>query len=199
MKRSVRMVYLAAMATLAIVAVEQRLTADTPRRVPAVVLAPAASAPGPVGVPGLLLPVVGITKADLDDNYGDSRGARRHTAIDIMAPRGRQVVAVVDGTVLKLHTSRAGGLTLYLADEARERCYYYAHLDAYEAGIKDGVTVRRGDVIGYVGTTGNAPPNRPHLHFGIERLPRTGEWWKGQPMNPYPILLENGIAIAATR
>lgn len=140
----------------------------------------------------LIIPVRGITKADLKDTWGQSRGngLRRHTAIDILAPRGTPALAAVDGTILKLFESRAGGLTLYLADVAGTTLYYYAHLDAYAANIREGMRVRQGDVVGYVGTTGNAPPGTPHLHFGIEQLPPSGEWWKGVPMNPYPILMQ---------
>ena len=139
----------------------------------------------------VLVPVVGVTTADLRDNYMQMRGGgtRLHGAIDIMAPRGTPVIAAVDGTIRKLFTSAAGGLTIYQFDQAEERVYYYAHLDRYELTIAEGMFVAQGTVIGYVGTTGNAPPDAPHLHFAIEVLPPTKEWWKGTPVNPYPVLV----------
>lgn len=144
----------------------------------------------------IAIPVVGITKSDLRDTFGASRGSSRlHGAIDILSERGTPVVAAVDGSILKLYESGAGGLTIYLVDEAGDTIYYYAHLDRYESGIAEGDPVVRGEVIGQVGTTGNAPANTPHLHFSIEHLPPTGEWWKGEPVNPYPILMANGFTI----
>jgi murein DD-endopeptidase MepM/ murein hydrolase activator NlpD len=100
------------------------------------------------------------------------------------------VVASVDGTIRKLFTSRAGGLTIYQFDVAEERVYYYAHLDRYADGLQEGAFVQRGTVIGYVGTSGNAPIGTPHLHFAVEALPPTKEWWKGEPLNPYPLLVQ---------
>lgn len=134
----------------------------------------------------LLIPVRGIGSAELKSTFQESRsGGRRHEAIDILAPRGTPVLAVADGTIHKLFTSRAGGLTIYHYNLAESACYYYAHLDRY-ADIKEGQRVSRGEVIGYVGTSGNAPPNTPHLHFAINQLTATKEWWKGTPVDPYP-------------
>jgi murein DD-endopeptidase MepM/ murein hydrolase activator NlpD len=139
----------------------------------------------------IIVPVAGITAADLRDNYLQMRGGgtRTHGAIDIMAPRGTPVVAAVDGTIKKLFNSAAGGLTIYQFDQREEKVYYYAHLDRYELTIAEGLFVKQGTVIGYVGTTGNAAPDAPHLHFAIEVLPPTKEWWKGTPINPYPVLI----------
>jgi peptidoglycan LD-endopeptidase LytH len=139
---------------------------------------------------GVLIPVAGMGPNDLHDNYLQMRGGgtRTHGAIDIMAPRGTPVVAAVDGTIRKLFTSAGGGLTIYQFDVREELVYYYAHLDRYELTMHEGLFVKQGTVIGYVGTTGNAAPDAPHLHFAIEMLPPTKEWWKGTPMNPYPIL-----------
>jgi murein DD-endopeptidase MepM/ murein hydrolase activator NlpD len=137
----------------------------------------------------LLLPVAGVRIEDLRDNYSQPRsGGRIHRAIDILAPRGTPVVAAVDGTIRKLFTSKAGGLTLYQFDRGEQRLYYYAHLDSYAIGMAENLFVKQGTVIGYVGTTGNAPAETPHLHFSIEDLPPTKEWWKGEPVNPYPLL-----------
>lgn len=137
---------------------------------------------------GIIIPVAGIHASQLHDNFGDPRIGHTHNALDIMAPRGTPVVAAVDGTVRKLFTSRAGGLTIYEFDRAEEKVYYYAHLDRYADGLKEGATLARGEVIGYVGTTGNAPANSPHLHFAIQILPPTKEWWKGKAIDPFPIL-----------
>lgn len=148
------------------------------------------------GPDAIIVPVLGVAAASLHDTYEQARsGGRAHHALDIMAPRGTPVIAAVDGTIKKLFTSDAGGLTIYQFDVREERVYYYAHLDSY-ANVSEGMHVRRGDVLGYVGTTGNAPSNAPHLHFAIELLPPTKEWWKGTPVNPYPIL--TGAAPSAT-
>ncbi len=137
----------------------------------------------------LVVPVLGIDVASLSDNFEQMRGGgRRHNALDIMAPRGTPVVAAVDGTIRKLFNSKAGGLTLYQFDRGEERVYYYAHLDRYADGIAEGLFVQQGRVIGYVGTTGNAAPDAPHLHFSVEVLTPTKEWWKGSPVNPYLLL-----------
>ncbi|HVR41991.1 MAG TPA: M23 family metallopeptidase [Thermoanaerobaculia bacterium] len=144
----------------------------------------------------IAIPVVGIEKASLRNDFGLPRGGgRSHQAIDILAPRGTPVVAAVDGEILKLFRSPAGGITLYLADPAKEKVFYYAHLDRYAAGIAEGEQVRRGEVIAFVGTSGNAPRDVPHLHFAVERLPAGGEWWKGVAENPYPLLMEKGITV----
>jgi len=138
----------------------------------------------------ILVPVAGIAPSQLRDNYLQLRGGgtRTHGAIDIMAPRGTPVIAAVDGTVRKLFTSAAGGLTIYQFDQQEERVYYYAHLDSYAPGLHEGQFLAKGTIIGTVGTTGNAAPDAPHLHFAIEVLPPTKEWWKGTPVNPYPVL-----------
>jgi murein DD-endopeptidase MepM/ murein hydrolase activator NlpD len=136
----------------------------------------------------LEIPVDGVKREALYDSFDDARGARRHQAIDIMAGRGSPVRAVEDGTIRRLFTSQAGGLTIYQFDPSGTFCYYYAHLDAYAKGLKEGMPVRRGDVIGYVGSTGNASEDAPHLHFAIFRLTSERQWWRGEPINPYPIL-----------
>lgn len=139
----------------------------------------------------LLLPVRGVHAAQLKDNFDEARdGTRRHEAIDILAPRGTPVVAATDGTVAKLFTSQAGGLTVYEFDPMKAFSYYYAHLDRYAAGLAEGQALKRGDPIGEVGTSGNAPKNTPHLHFAIFRLGPEKHWWQGEPVNPYPLLLK---------
>lgn len=135
-----------------------------------------------------LVPVLGVERSELHDTFSDARGGgRTHRAMDILAPYGTPVIASVDGTVRKLFTSRAGGLTIYQFDRDEGLVYYYAHLDRYADGLAEGQFVKQGSVIGYVGTSGNAN-GTPHLHFAVEVLPPSKEWWKGEPVNPYPLL-----------
>jgi murein DD-endopeptidase MepM/ murein hydrolase activator NlpD len=142
----------------------------------------------------VLIPVAGVRAAQLRDTFTQARsGGRVHDAIDILAPRGTAVLAAVDGTIRKLFTSRAGGLTIYEFDDAQAKVYYYAHLDSY-ASFAEGARVRRGDVIGYVGTTGNAPASTPHLHFAIAEVPPSKSWSGGRAINPYPILTRRASA-----
>ena len=123
-------------------------------------------------------------------HFDEMRGGstRRHDALDILAPRGTPVVATDDGTVKKLFTSGAGGLTIYQFDPDSRYAYYYAHLDRYAEGLREGASVRRCELIGYVGTTGNAPRNAPHLHFAVAALGAQKRWWEGSALNPYPAL-----------
>jgi murein DD-endopeptidase MepM/ murein hydrolase activator NlpD len=135
----------------------------------------------------LLLPVQGYDLHQLRDNFAEKRGGRVHEAIDMAASRGTSVLAVDDGVVKKLFTSAAGGLTVYEFDTEGSYAYYYAHLDRYAEGLREGQAVRKGDRLGYVGTSGNAPPDTPHLHFTIFKLLPTRRWWEGTPINPYPL------------
>ncbi len=136
----------------------------------------------------LLLPIASVTPAQLTDTYTQARAAGRvHEALDIMAPRGTPVLAVEDGRVAKLFLSKPGGITFYQFDHNTEFAYYYAHLDRYADGLKEGMPVRRGDVIGYVGSTGNASPDAPHLHFAIFRLGPERQWWRGTALNPFEV------------
>ena len=107
--------------------------------------------------------------------------------MDILAPRNTPVHAVEDGAIARLFNSKAGGITLYQFDPMGRFCYYYAHLERYAPGLREGQRVSRGDVIGYVGTSGNAPPNTPHLHFAIFELDADRRWWKGRALDPYEI------------
>jgi peptidoglycan LD-endopeptidase LytH len=138
----------------------------------------------------LLIPVEGIARWKLRDNFDERRAGHPHEALDIMAPRGTPVLAVDDGRVAKLFKSVAGGITIYQFDPAEKWAYYYAHLDRYATGLRDGMKVERGQVLGYVGSTGNASPNAPHLHFTIFRLGPEKQWWKGTAVNPYPFLAD---------
>jgi murein DD-endopeptidase MepM/ murein hydrolase activator NlpD len=135
----------------------------------------------------LRLPVEGFDLRGLRDNFAEGRGTRVHEAIDLLAPRGTPVVAVDDGVVKKLFTSVPGGFTVYQYDPSETYAYYYAHLDRYAEGLAEGKVLKKGDRVGYVGTTGNAPPGTPHLHFTIYKLPPDKKWWEGTPINPYPL------------
>jgi murein DD-endopeptidase MepM/ murein hydrolase activator NlpD len=137
----------------------------------------------------LRIPVEGIRRENLRDTFTDTRAlGRSHNAIDIMAPRGTEVRAADDGTIEKLFTSIAGGLTIYQFDPTQTFSYYYAHLDRYASGLGEHQAVRRGQLLGYVGSTGNASASAPHLHFEIARLGPDRLWWKGDAINPYPLL-----------
>lgn len=166
-------------------------TASPGTNAPAATNAPAGppAATMPAGAT-LLLPVQGIQPAQLHDTFNEARGGgtRPHEALDIMAARGTPVLAAIDGTVEKLFNSVPGGLTIYEFDRDRTRAYYYAHLDRYAEGLVEGQALRRGDVIGYVGSTGNAAEDAPHLHFAIFELGPEKHWWQGTAIDPYPLL-----------
>lgn len=146
----------------------------------------------PPGTPGgprpMIVPVAGISPDSLRDMFNEKRGSRLHEAIDFLAPRGTPVIATDDGVVKKLFNSKPGGLTVYQFDPDENYCYYYAHLDAYAPGLHEGQQLRRGDLIGYVGTSGNAPKDAPHLHFAVIKLDADKRWWKGTYVNPFPLL-----------
>jgi len=134
----------------------------------------------------LPIPVEGVSAVMLVSTFHQARTHGEHEALDILAPLGTPALAVEDGTVEKLFTSKRGGLTIYLFDSTGVYCYYYAHLDHY-ADIREGEHVHRRQVIGYVGTTGNAPPNTPHLHFAVFKLGPEKRWWQGAPLDPFLI------------
>jgi murein DD-endopeptidase MepM/ murein hydrolase activator NlpD len=144
----------------------------------------------------LIVPVEGIAPQSLVDTYEQSRGGRKHEAMDIMAARGTRVLAVDDGTLVKRFTSKPGGLTIYQFDPSGRLAYYYAHLDRYADGLREGAALHRGDLLGYVGTTGNAAPDGPHLHFAVFVLGPQKQWWKGEPINPYPALRQAREVVA---
>jgi murein DD-endopeptidase MepM/ murein hydrolase activator NlpD len=137
----------------------------------------------------LIIPVEGIHVADLRNNFYEGRVGHPHEALDIMASRGTPVLAADAGRVEKLFLSKPGGLTVYQFDESRTYCYYYAHLDHYAPGLREGTFLRKGEVLGYVGSTGNASPDAPHLHFTIFKLGPEKRWWEGAPIDPYEFLI----------
>lgn len=137
----------------------------------------------------LELPLEGAMSSDLRDMFNEKRGSdRRHEAVDMLAPRNTPVRAVEDGSVARLFFSEAGGNTVYQFDPSKTYAYYYAHLERYADGLAEGMSVTRGQVIGFVGTTGNAPKDTPHLHFAIFKLTGEKQWWKGTPIDPFQVL-----------
>ena len=124
-------------------------------------------------------------------SFYEVRGNKRHEASDIVAPRNTAIHAVEDGTLARLFTSKRGGLTIYQKDPSGKFVYYYAHLERYADNLHDGDQIRRGQVIGFVGTSGNAPPNTPHLHFAINEITRNGDIYNGPAIDPYSVFSFN--------
>jgi uncharacterized membrane protein len=161
--------------------------------------APVSSPPGATTTPTdadlhifsgeLAMPIAGIDPAKLHSNFDELRGGtRRHEALDIMSPRGTPIMSAAKGRVLKLFTSKAGGLMVYAADSSQQFILMYAHLDHYEPGLSDGAPLERGQVIGYVGFTGNAIASAPHLHLAFAKSADIKKWWLGTPIDPLPLL-----------
>jgi murein DD-endopeptidase MepM/ murein hydrolase activator NlpD len=147
------------------------------------------AAPPPVTPGSLVIPVQGVGALELERQFLEQRsGGREHHAIDIRAPRGTPVLAADDGSIARLTSNRLGGLTVHQLDRTKRRVYYYAHLQRYAAGLDEGDEVHRGQVIAYVGTSGNAPEAAPHLHFAVSALAEGEVWWQGTPLDPYDLL-----------
>ena len=184
----------------------QLAVAPVPAAVPAANTAPrvvlAGSALGRSGVSGtatvdyivtrgMTIPVAGKSLDQLLDTFDEGRSSGRiHRALDILAPRGTPVLAADSGRVLRMSVNALGGNTIYATDPLGRVVYYYAHLDAYQPGLAQGAAIARGDTLGFVGTTGNAPKDTPHLHFQVMRMPDDGRWWTGIPVNPRPLFVE---------
>jgi murein DD-endopeptidase MepM/ murein hydrolase activator NlpD len=151
-------------------------------------------ATGHPDLPHLIVPVAGVARSQLSDDWGDPRedGRRLHHGTDIRAPQGTPVIAAADGTIEKLFQSGKGGTTLYERSPDGQWQYYYAHLSGYAPGVHEGQKVRAGELLGYVGDTGDAAPGAYQLHFGLSFMRPGDGWWQGQPVNPYPLLA--GIA-----
>jgi peptidoglycan LD-endopeptidase LytH len=160
-------------------------TEATPTATPAAASEVADMSAGP-----LTVPVAGIARSQLTDSFNDSRGGGRlHEALDIMAPKGTPVLAAAGGRVEKLFRSDAGGNTVYVRSDDRRTLYYYAHLDAYAPDLREGQRIERGARLGTVGSTGNANPAAPHLHFAVMRTAPDAAWWEpATALNPYPLL-----------
>lgn len=160
-------------------------TPDGPEPTPSISAPPAAE----LGDRDLRIPVEGVTVQDLVRSFDDPRGSdRRHEAIDILAPMGTPVRAVEGGRIARLFNSKAGGITIYQFDPTERFCYYYAHLQRYADGLRENDIVEAGQVIGYVGVSGNAPKDAPHLHFAMFRLTEEKRWWEGTPVDPFDVL-----------
>jgi len=146
--------------------------------------------------PDFVIPVAQVETADLVNTWGAARShGRKHQGIDIMARAGTPVHAAADGVIVRMTTNELGGIVLYQRDAGGAHVLYYAHLQGYAAGLREGEIVKQGDVIGYVGSTGNA--TTPHLHFEITRQPNAKRWWGGKPLNPYPVLKAGMIVDSA--
>ena len=178
----------------------QPTRADQTKAAPAAVMSPAqVASPGPLAAAsvapagsstaGLMIPVAGVAPDKLSDNFNQMRGGHRHGALDIMAPRGTEVLAAAPGTVEKLFQSVPGGNTIYVRSLDRTTIYYYAHLDHYADGLKEGQAVQRGQVIAAVGSTGDASAEAPHLHFEVMRTTPQAKWYDtATDVDPYPLL-----------
>ena len=154
-----------------------------------IVFTPSSPATSDLMAKDLAIPVLNYDPSDLTPQFDEARGTERaHQAIDLMADEGTPVVAVEDGVLVKFFDSDRGGITIYQFDPTETFVYYYAHLQKRAEGIEEGDSVRKGQVIGYVGSTGNADPSGPHLHFAIERLGPEKNWWQGTAVDPYPVL-----------
>ncbi|HEY7286551.1 MAG TPA: M23 family metallopeptidase [Vicinamibacterales bacterium] len=138
----------------------------------------------------LRLPLDEVKVETMKGEFAEQRSGHSHEAVDMLAPRDTPVHAVEDGTIAKLFFSKAGGNTIYQFDPTSRFCYYYAHLERYATGISERKHVSRGDVIGYVGTSGNAPPNTPHLHFSVFLLGPEKQWWRGTALDPYLVFAQ---------
>jgi murein DD-endopeptidase MepM/ murein hydrolase activator NlpD len=138
----------------------------------------------------ILMPVAGADISRVDDTFNDGRdgGERTHHAIDILAPRGTPILSADDGRILRMSNSTLGGITMYTVDSDARLVYYYAHMDRYNDAMSPGRTIMKGDTLGYVGTTGNAPKDTPHLHFQVMRWPADGKYWNGEPIDPFEAL-----------
>ena len=167
---------------------------EMPGRTPGAASTLSALSLSDIGIAGrLTVPVSGVARTALTDNFHDARddGARLHEGIDILAPVGTAIVAAAPGRIEKLFTSEKGGITVYIRSGDRRITYYYAHLAGYAMDLREGAAVRAGDVIGYVGSSGDADPGAPHLHFEIMRKDPSASWSEGRSVNPYPLLVSD--------
>lgn len=180
-----------------------RLPLELPVAVAPPSVQPQPQLPGPAADPlaakKLRIPVRGVARSELRDTFHARRGVgRSHRAIDIMAPWGTAVLAADDGRIAKISSNRAGGLAVYQVDATGRLVYYYAHLAGYADTLREGQQVRRGEVIGYVGATGNAPKTAPHLHFQVLLLAQEKRWWGGEAVNPYAALSRDDETLASS-
>lgn len=135
-----------------------------------------------------IVPIAGVHINQLRDTFSETRNGHEHEALDIPEPRGTPVLAAIEGNVMKLFHSKAESNTVYQFDDSQTYCYYYAHLDRYASGLQESTLLRQGQVLGYVGSTGNADPQVPQLHFAVFRLGLDKSWWRGTAINPLSLL-----------
>jgi murein DD-endopeptidase MepM/ murein hydrolase activator NlpD len=163
-----------------------------PTTEPAPVTTPSESASADVeylALRHIMLPVAGADMAKIDDSFHEPRdGDRVHRAIDILAPRGTPILSADDGKILRMTTNALGGISMYTVDSESRLVYYYAHMDHYNDAMSPGRSIVKGDTLGFVGTTGNAPKDIPHLHFQVMRWPADGKYWNGEPIDPFEAL-----------
>ena len=144
----------------------------------------------------LAVPIDGYNTEQMRGAFYQGRVGHTHHAADLLAPRNTPIRAVENGTIGRLFESAAGGLTIYQKDPSGRFVYYYAHLENYAEGLKEGDSVARGQVIGYVGTSGNAPPNTPHLHFAISVIAPGSSVFKGQPVDPFEVYSRDASVVS---
>jgi len=139
----------------------------------------------------ILVPVAGADMTKVEDSFNEGRdgGERTHRAIDILAPRGTPILSADDGKILRMTTGGLGGISMYTVDPDARLVYYYAHMERYNDAMSPGRAIVKGDTLGFVGTTGNAPKDTPHLHFQVMSMPADGKYWDGDAINPYPLFL----------
>ena len=147
----------------------------------------------PGKMPEIGYPLAEIKPGELHSEFNDHRRGHTHHAIDLMRPRGTPVMAVTDGVIHKLYRSRTGGISIYLFDGSEEYCYFYGHLDHYAKDLHEGQEVHEGDLIGYVGSTGNARRSSPHLHFAVSLTGAERKWSGGVPIDPYLMLVAAAV------
>lgn len=148
-------------------------------------------------LPDIGYPLAEVRPGELRKQFRDKRRGHIHQANDLMRPRGTPILAVADGTVRKLIRTRTGGISIFQFDAAEEYCYFFAHIDHYAKGLREGQQVHRGDVIAYVGSTGNALRSAPHLHFAVSLVLPDKRFWGGKVIDPYPLLLSASTTIGA--
>ncbi|HEX3746846.1 MAG TPA: M23 family metallopeptidase [Bryobacteraceae bacterium] len=160
----------------------------SPQPAPAASTTPPAEGSAAPAALHLAMPIAGVDPDKLTDTFTEIHDGQKHEALDIPAPRGTPVLAVAEGNVVKLFKSKPGGITVYQFDDSQTYCFYYAHLDRYAPGLAENTLLRKGDVLGYVGSTGNASPDAPHLHFAVSKLGPDKKWWEGTAIDPLPLL-----------
>jgi murein DD-endopeptidase MepM/ murein hydrolase activator NlpD len=148
-----------------------------------------------IGTGKLRVPIDDVNVESFKGGFAERRGDRPHDAVDMLAPRNTPVHAVEAGSIAKLFVSKQGGNTIYQFDPTGHLCYYYAHLERYAPGLHEDDVVQQGQVIGYVGTSGNAPANTPHLHFAVFEVGDDHKWWKGRALDPYLVFRGRAVEV----